>query len=500
MEIVHRDVVVVGAGPTGSMVAAEVARAGRSVTVLERHSRPSPLSRAFGVHARTLEVLDSRGLAEQLLAAGRRAPRLQLWRGAELDLGRLPSAFPFVLVTPQTNVDRLLEDEARARGAEVLRGVTVTSVTQDAGGVLVQAGERAYRAAYVVGADGVHSTVREQIGQPFPGDSVLKSIMLADAYLADPPGGGMTVDAVDDCFAFLAPYGDGWFRIIAWDRRHQVANTEPVDAEEIRSVLQRSMGTDYGMGEVRWKSRFASDERQVPRYRTGRVFLAGDAAHVHSPAGGQGMNTGIQDAFNLGWKLAAVLNGADESILDTYQAERHPVGRMVLRSSGATIRAMIIRTAAGRFLRNVLMRAVLSTPAAGKMAAMFSGVGISYHSRGQHKLVGTRYPGLRNPGFVLVLSSGAGEIEAEIPRTGRGCESRDGGKGAEGGNSGDGGNSAEGGEFDAEIPVVRRPEAGPALLVRPDGYVAWAGDPGSGDWRRVLREWSGAGRPERISR
>jgi 2-polyprenyl-6-methoxyphenol hydroxylase-like FAD-dependent oxidoreductase len=454
-----RDVVVVGAGPAGSMVAAELARAGRSVTVLERHAQPSTLSRAFGVHARTLEVLDSRGLADRLLATGRRAPALRLWRGAELDLGKLPSRFPFVLVTPQGNVDRLLEDEARAQGAEIVRGVTVTSVTQDAGSVLVRAGDRRYRASYVVGADGVHSTVREQIGQPFPGDSVLRSIMLADAYLADPPRELITVNAVKDCFAFLAPFGDGWFRIIAWDRRHQAAETDPVDVEDIRDVLRRAMGTDYGLGEVRWKSRFASDERQVPQYRTGRVFLAGDAAHVHSPAGGQGMNTGIQDAVNLGWKLAAVLNGADEAILDSYQEERHPVGKMVLRSSGATIRAMIIRTAPGRFLRDNLIRAVLHTPpVARKIAGMFSGVGISYHRRGQHKLVGTRYPGLRHPGFVLVIPEGT-----EVT--------------------------------DAPIPVVRRDDDGPGLLVRPDGYVAWAGDVSGGDWRRALRAWVGAGRP-----
>jgi pentachlorophenol monooxygenase len=456
METEQCDVLVVGAGPAGSMVAAEVARAGWSVTVLERHEQPSPLSRAFGVHARTLEVLDSRGLADRLVANGLRAPRLSLWRGAEVDLSRLPSRFPFVLVTPQGNVDRLLEDEARAQGAEVIRGVTVTGVSQDATWVTVHAGDRVFRASYLVGADGVHSTVREQVGQPFPGRAVLKSIMLADAYLADPPSAVISVNAVEDCFAFLAPFGDGWFRIIAWDRRHQAANTDPVDVEEIRDVLRRAMGTDYGLGEVRWKSRFASDERQVPQYRIGRVFLAGDAAHVHSPAGGQGMNTGIQDAANLGWKLAAVLNGADESILDTYQGERHPVGKMVLRSSGAAIRAMIIRTPVGRFLRNNLVRAVLGIPPVGdRIAGMFSGVAIGYHRRGQHKLVGTRYAGLHDTGFVLVVGKNAGEV-------------------------------------DAEIPVVRRDDDGPGLLVRPDGYVAWAGDVSGGDWRRALRDWTGA--------
>jgi pentachlorophenol monooxygenase len=168
------------------------------------------------------------------------------------------------------------------------------------------------------------------------------------------------------------------------------------------------------------------------------------------------MNTGIQDAANLGWKLAAVLNGADESILDTYQGERHPVGKMVLRSSGAAIRAMIIRTPVGRFLRNNLVRAVLGIPPVGdRIAGMFSGVAIGYHRRGQHKLVGTRYAGLHDTGFVLVVGKNAGEV-------------------------------------DAEIPVVRRDDDGPGLLVRPDGYVAWAGDVSGGDWRRALRDWTGA--------
>jgi 2-polyprenyl-6-methoxyphenol hydroxylase-like FAD-dependent oxidoreductase len=463
-----RDVVVVGAGPAGSMVAAELARAGRSVTVLERHAAPSPLSRAFGVHARTLEVLHMRGLADRLLALGTRAPALSLWRGAELRLGVLPSPFPFLLVTPQNNVDTLLEREATAQGAEVIRGVTVTSVTQDPHGVVVEAGDRSYRASYVIGADGVHSTVRAQIAQPFPGEAVLSSIMLADAYLADPPRAVINVNAVGDCFAFLAPFGDGWFRIIAWDRDNQAGDGAPVRTEDLRSILRRAMGTDYGLGEVRWKSRFASDERQVPQYRTGRVFLIGDAAHVHSPAGGQGMNTGIQDAFNLGWKMAAVLNGADDTVLDTYQQERHPVGRMVLRSSGATIRLMLVRSKAGRLLRNNGIRALLRIrPAARKAAGMFSGIGISYHRSGQAKLVGTRAGDLpltegtlleaaRHGGFTLVL-----ERDADV------------------------------GTADAPIPVVQRTDRGPGLLVRPDGYVAWAGDTGDQSWRNVLRGWTG---------
>ncbi|WNV86863.1 FAD-dependent monooxygenase [Umezawaea sp. Da 62-37] len=465
------DVVVVGAGPSGCMLAGELALAGRSVAVLEKHSAPSPLSRAFGVHARTLEALDSRGLAERLIPTGTASPGLSLWRGAELRLGQLPSPFPFLLVTPQRNVDDLLEEHAREHGATVVRGVTVTGLEQHADGVVVRAdtadGERVWKASYVVGADGVRRAVRDLIGQSFPGRVLLNSITLADARLEDPPRSIVTVDAVKDCFAFLAPFGDGWFRVIVWDRRFEDVPGHEMTEDEIRDVLVRAMGTDYGMGEVRWKSRFRSDERQVPEYRTGRVFLVGDAAHVHSPAGGQGMNTGIQDSLNLGWKLAAVLDGADEALLDTYQAERHPVGRLVLRSSGATIRMMTIRPWLGRKIREFGISTLLRLPGfTAKAAGMFSGVGISYRrAAGDHRLVGRRagdlplrggglFEAMREGGFQLVVEHDAKAV-------------------------------------DAPVRVSRRLDDGPALLVRPDGYIAWAGSSASGSWRSVVDGFTG---------
>ncbi|WP_372660296.1 FAD-dependent monooxygenase [Amycolatopsis kentuckyensis] len=461
------DVVVVGAGPTGCLLAGEVALAGRSVVVVEKHAEASPLSRAFGTHARTLEVLDTRGLADELVATGTRAGRLSLWKSAGLDLTRLPSRFPFLLVTPQRNVDTLLEKYARDQGAQLIRGREVTALEQQADGVVVRAGELAWKASYVVAADGAHSTVRRLTGTEFPGKVLLKSIMLADAYLAEPPETVITVDAVKDSFAFLAPFGDGWFRVIAWDRRHESDPAFRAEPELVRGILKRTMGTDYGMGETRWISQFRSDERQIGAYRAGRVFFAGDAAHVHSPAGGQGMNTGIQDAANLGWKLAAVLDGADAAVLDTYQAERHPVGKLVLRSSGATIRLMTVRSWPVRLLRNHLIGALLRNGRfARKAAGMFTGTGIRYRrGRAEHPLVGTpagdvplregRLPlALRRGGFVLVAGQDTGTVHAPVP-------------------------------------VVHRTDGGPGLLVRPDGYVAWAGDAGSGGWAAVLGRWTG---------
>ncbi|SNS35264.1 pentachlorophenol monooxygenase [Rhodococcoides kyotonense] len=466
------DVVVVGAGPAGCMIAGELASFGKSVVVLEKHEAMSPLSRAFGVHARTLEVLDTRGLAQDLLKTGARVDALKLWDDTYLDMSVLPSPFPFLLSTPQTNVDSLLETHATYVGADVRRGVTVTAIEQDESFVTVTAVECdgtpvSWRASYVVGADGVRSIVREKTGQQFHGRALLRSIMLADVKLTDPPVGLVNVDAGKDCFAFVAPFGGDWYRVVAWDRNDESEDEDPIDEEVLRSVLVRAMGTDYGWQEVRWTSRFRCEERQVNQYRTGRVFLVGDAAHVHSPAGGQGMNTGIQDSLNLGWKLAAVIDGADDTVLDTYHVERYPVGKRVIRMSGGTMRMLLVQSSIAKRMRNTVVDTVLRRPRlASKIAVMFSGVGIAYgHRRGEHRLVGTRAPDvptatgrlfedLRRPGFVLVLEKDSGA-------------------------AGFAGH------------VTYRRDDGPAMLVRPDGYVAWAGASASGDWQSVLARWTG---------
>ncbi|ROO85463.1 2-polyprenyl-6-methoxyphenol hydroxylase-like FAD-dependent oxidoreductase [Actinocorallia herbida] len=464
------EVIVVGAGPTGLLLAGDLAEAGAAVTLLERRDgHISNLSRAFGVHARTLEQLDARGLADRLVATGAALRRLRLFGRLEVDLGGLPSRFPYLLVTPQFHVEELLLERALKAGAEIVRNAEVTGLEQDGAGVTVTTPGGTYRADYAVGADGFHSAVRRLLGQPFPGRSVLKSIMLADVKVTEEPTETLTVNGVGDSFAFMAPFGDGYYRIFAWDRRSSVPDDAPLSLEEVRDVARRALGTDFGMHDARWLARFHSDERQVPDYRVGRVFLAGDAAHVHSPAGGQGMNTGLQDAANLGWKLAAVLRGAPDGLLDTYQAERHPVGRAVLRSSGAIIRGAMIESPVGRAVRGLVARAALAVPPVlAGLIGQISGVGFAYpRPAGAHELVGTRaadvpltdgtrlYEALRGGRFVVL---GAADVTGWADRV--------------------------------RTAHALTPDA-PLVLVRPDGYLGWAGKDPAG-LRAALTALAGA--------
>lgn len=447
------EVIVVGAGPTGLLLAGDLAAAGVAVTVLERRAEESNLTRAFAVHARTLEQLDARGVADELIATGRRIGRLRLFGSVELDLSRLPSRFPFVLITPQYQTERVLAERASALGVEFVTGATVTGLRQDPDGVDVDVttadGRREVRrAAYVVGTDGVRSAVRAALGLDFPGQSAIRSVMLADVRLATPPADALVLNGVGTAFAFIVPFGDGWYRVIAWDRHRQLPDDAPVELDEIKAVTRTALGTDFGMHDARWLSRFHSDERQAPRYRVGRVLLAGDAAHVHSPAGGQGMNTGLQDAANLGWKLAAAIQGrAPAGLLDSYQAERHPVGRMVLRGSGALLRLALLRTAPQRAARNLLARvAIRIRPVAGRIVGTVSGVGISYGEARRAPDVAlageTRlYEALRSGRFVLVTHQAPPPGLAE--------------------------------RVDVVAPAA---ETAQSLLVRPDGYLAWTSD------------------------
>jgi 2-polyprenyl-6-methoxyphenol hydroxylase-like FAD-dependent oxidoreductase len=452
MTVFDADVIVVGAGPTGLMLAGEVAAAGLSCTVLERRSEESNVTRAFGVHARTLEILDARGLADDLVATGKPLDRGRLFGRTNIDLSCLPTRFPYLLVTPQYNTEHVLQRRVRDLGAAIVGGAEVSKISQDEHGVAATTGTRTYRAAFLVGADGVRSAVRDNLNLAFPGRSVVKSIMLADVRLAQAPSDLLTVNGNADGFVLAAPFGDGWYRIFAWNRAHQLPDTAPVDFAEVRDITQRVLGTDYGMHDPRWMSRFRSDERQVSHYRAGRVFLAGDAAHCHSPAGGLGMNTGIQDAANLGWKLAATVYGwAPPGLLDSYESERHPVGKAALRTSGTLVRAALLKTPLSRGVRDTLGAALALPVLNQRAAAAIAGLSIGYPHGGRRapdiRLAdgGRLYEALRFGRFVLVgapatsVSGWADRVHA--------------------------------------VHAVAAGTGSPRLmLVRPDGYIAWKGD------------------------
>ena len=450
--------VVVGAGPTGLMLASELALGGARVRLLEERTDMPNITRAFAVHARTLELLDARGLADELLTRGVPVYEIAPPGGVTMNLRELPTRFGMLLIVPQSGTENVLGARVDDMGIPVARGAEVVGLTQDADGVTVACADgTSIRARYVVGCDGAHSTVRRLVGIGFEGKQYETHILLADVALTRAPQDTLNGVTNERGAVLMIPFGDGWFRAIAWDRlREQAPLREPVTLEEIRNSFHRIAGEDYGMTGMRWSSRFLSERKQAERYRVGRVFIAGDAAHVHSPLGGQGMNTGIADAMNLGWKMAADVRGCAPSwLLDSYERERLPVGAAVLRLTDAFNQLVLGRSKVQRMVQGLAIGAITRVPAGRRfMAGRLSQIGINYPrpSRGDHEMVGRRMPDvdcggtrlyelLRGGWFVMATTD-----DVEIDRT------------------------------DVVHAVHRDRELPPAVLVRPDGYVAWADD------------------------
>jgi len=423
-----------------------------------------------------MEQLDLRGQAREFASAGLPVPSFPLGpKGAAIRFGVLDSDFSYLLDIPQSQIERLLAAWAIGLGAEIRWSSRVTGIEQDDSGVRVTLADgTAARSAYAVACDGVRSFVREAIGMPFPGFPNPGSVILADLHLDGLPMTSAYGDLSRGGMLLVFPFRDGSCRVVLYDyARADVPVSEPVTIDDVRAGLLRITGQDFGPRDMCWSGRYRSESRQAPGYRNGRILLAGDAAHAHSPAGAQGLNTGLQDAMNLGWKLGAAASGwAPDWLLDSYHDERYPVGRAVLALTGRQFRLNTARTASRRALRWAVHRLVVPLPPVqARLAADYSGLSIRYPQAGPgtaHSMAGQRLP----PGRVTRPGGSAARLY-ELFHDGRFVLLEPSAGAASAG--------AAARELPAHVKVVSYERCDPprlpaALLVRPDGYVAWASD------------------------
>ena len=479
------NVAIVGAGPTGLYLAAELALAGVPCQVLERRQGLRTDSRAVGLHARSMEMLDLRGQAGRFVAAGFPVRSFPLGlKGTAIDLARLDSDFAYLLDVPQSVIEKILAARALELGAEIRWSSEVTGIDQNEDEVQLTSGNGTVtRAAYVVACDGIRSFVRQALGVPFPGFPNPGSVTLADLYLDGLPMTDAYGDLSDGGMLLVFPFRDGSCRVVLYDyARAGTDVTERVTFDEVRASLIRVTGQDFGPRDMYWSSRYRSESRQAPAYRYGRVFLAGDAGHTHSPAGAQGLNTGLQDSVNLGWKLGAAFAGwAPGHLLDSYDKERHPVGAAVLALTGRQFRLNTARTGRRRALRWIAQRMVAPLPPVQTwLARNYSGVAIRYppESEPAHRMVGARLPSGR-----VTRTDGSAARIAELFHDGRFVlleKAPDGAADA-------GPRSGHTDDLPRHVKVVGYTACGaglpPTVLVRPDGYIAWATDEASPESR-----------------
>jgi 2-polyprenyl-6-methoxyphenol hydroxylase-like FAD-dependent oxidoreductase len=489
-------VVIAGGGPTGLMLGGELALAGVDVAIVERRAGQDLAgSRAGGLHARTMEVLDQRGIADRFLEEGQVA-QVAGFAGVSFDISDFPTRHPYSLGLWQKHIERILAGWVDELAVAIYRGLEVTGFAQDDTGVDVELSDgRSLRADYLVGCDGGRSVVRKAAGIEFPGWDPTTSSLIAEAEMAEEPELGIRKDArgvhglgrveyeIRDGEVVFADSGP--VRVMVTEA-HVGATAEPT-LRDLSKALIDVYGTDYGVHSPTSISRFTDTTRQAAAYREGRVLLAGDAAHVHAPDGGQGLNTGVQDAVNLGWKLAQVLKGTSpDSLLDTYHAERHPVAARVLRTTMAhvALRRQDDRTEA---LRDTIAELLTADEPRTRFAAMTSGLGIHYELGEGHPLLGRRMPDLDlvtadGPLRVFTLLHDARPVLLNL---------------------------GEPGGFDItpwadrvqlidakyegpwELPALGAVTAPTAVLIRPDGHVAWVGDRTEVGLADALTTWFG---------
>jgi 3-(3-hydroxy-phenyl)propionate hydroxylase len=503
---IDTDVVIAGAGPTGLMLACELRLAGVEVEIVDRLAERTGESRAGGIHSRTLEVLDQRGILDRFLAEGE-LQSVGHFSGLWLDFEGCESRHPRPLMILQSAIERLLEEWAAELGVRVRRSSEVTGIRQDEAGVTVELGAEqgarpaTLRAGYLVGCDGGRSTVRKLAGIDFPGTPATMTALIGDVELPDLPEEYVWVRrSASGDFSAIA-FEPGWYRVITSEYDRVADRDEPATFEQLRESLIRLAGTDWGMHSPRWVSRFGDAARQAARYRQGRVLLAGDAAHIHFPAGGQGLNMGVQDAVNLGWKLGLVVRGqAPESLLDSYHAERHPVGERVLHNTRAQS-ALARPGAQTDALRDVFASLAVFDDVNRHLCDMLTALDIRYPAQvGDHKLVGRRVPDadlaapdgdLAAPDADLAAPDGVTRVyellhrarpvlldlrgRAEVAAAAKGWADRV--------------DLVEARSEDRSwpVPAIGEIPAPTALLIRPDGHVAWAAAPGAAPDVSALR-------------
>lgn len=482
-------VLIAGGGPTGLMLAGELGVAGVDVAIVERRARQDLIgARAGGLHARTIELLDQRGIADRFLSRGQVA-QVAGFAQIRLDISDFPTRHPYGLALWQNEIERLLAEWVGELGVRTYRGRELASFTQDDTGVDVALSDgRVMRAEYLVGCDGGRSAVRKAAGIEFPGWDATTSYLLAEADMDydddQPPPWGIRRDALG-VHALSTTEEGGPARIMVTEARLRTSGEPTV--HELSRALVTVYGTDYGIHSPRWLSRFTDAARQAASYRDRRVLVAGDAAHVHHPVGGQGLNTGVQDAVNLGWKLAQVVNKTSpDSLLDTYHAERHPVAARVLRNSIAQL-ALLRADDGTEALRGAVGELLGMEEPRKRFAAMMSGLDIRYDLGEGHPLLGRRMPDLD-----LITADGPLRAFALL-RGGRPVLLNFGRAGCIDIGSWAGGVRVVDAKHDGdwELPALGTVSAPEAVLIRPDGHVAWAGEGADPALRAALGAWFG---------
>jgi 3-(3-hydroxy-phenyl)propionate hydroxylase len=478
-------VVVAGGGPTGLMLAGELALAGVDVAIVERRASQNLIgSRAGGLHARTIEVLDQRGIADRFLVEGQTA-QVAGFAWIPLDISDFPTRHPYGLGLWQNHIERILAGWVGELAVPIYRGREVTGFAQDDTGIDVALSDGpSLRAAYLVGCDGGRSLIRKAAGIEFPGWDSTTSHLIAEVELAEEPEWGLRRDARG--IHSLSRSEDGSVRVMVTEQR--LGRTGDPTLRDLSKALVAFYGTDYGVHSPTWISRFTDMTRQAASYRKGRVLLAGDAAHVHYPVGGQGLNIGVQDAVNLGWKLAQVVKKTSpERLLDTYHTERQPVAAIVLRNTMAQV-ALLRTDDRTNALRDFTSELLSMDEPRKRIAATMSGLDIHYDLGEGHPLLGRRMPDLDlvtsgGPLRVFTLLHDALPVLLNL---------------------------GEPGGFDItpwadrvqlidakfagtwELPVLGQVAAPAAVLIRPDGYIAWVGNGTDTGLREALTTWFGS--------